>query len=127
MTTRDPLAVSPISTATAPRYEWGSGCEGWHLLAAPSLSVIQEQMPAGTSEVRHIHDQAQQFFFVIGGALIIEVDGVSHTLLEGDGLRVPPGTAHRVFNHTSSAAQFLVVSQPPSHGDRRAALIPGTK
>ena len=36
----------------------------------------------------------------------------------GQGLRIPPGTAHRFRNKSSKPVRFLVISQPPSHGDR---------
>jgi len=32
-------------------------------------------MPPSTSDVRHIHGQANQLFYVLQGALVIEVDG----------------------------------------------------
>jgi mannose-6-phosphate isomerase-like protein (cupin superfamily) len=76
-------------------------------------------MPPGTSEVRHRHDRARQFFFALDGTLSIELAGARFTLESGQGLHVPAGEPHRVFNDGPSAVQFLVVSQPPSHGDRR--------
>lgn len=110
-----------VDTASAPRYEWGEGCEGWHLLSAPGLSVIQERMPPGTSEVRHRHERARQFFFVLAGALMFEVEGSELAVGPGQGLFVPASAAHRVFNRATAPAEFLVVSEPPSHGDRVAA------
>jgi mannose-6-phosphate isomerase-like protein (cupin superfamily) len=108
-----------LTNATlAPHYRWGQNCDGWHLLASPGLSVIQERMPPGACEVRHAHARAQQFFFVLAGTLTIEVDGVATTLIAGDGLHVPVDAAHQVFNRAEADASFLVVSQPPSHGDR---------
>jgi len=41
-----------ISKLTAEHYLWGNGCDGWHLVKNPQLSVIQELTPAGTAEVR---------------------------------------------------------------------------
>lgn len=121
------LPPVPVDLATAPGYLWGAGCEGWHLLATPELSVIRERMPPGTSEVRHFHRRAQQFFFLLVGALAIETEGVEHELAPGQGLAVPAGAAHQVFNRGAGPAEFLVVSQPPSHGDRIAApSVPGT-
>lgn len=105
----------------APHYSWGAGCDGWHLLASPGLSVIQERMPPGATETRHLHTHAHQFFFVLGGVLTIELDGVSIALSVGDGVHVPAGFAHQVLNSGTEDASFIVVSQPPSHGDRTAA------
>jgi hypothetical protein len=33
-------------------------------LQESNLSVIEERMPPGASEVRHFHTNAQQFFFI---------------------------------------------------------------
>lgn len=112
--------ISPVDLTTAPRYLWGAGCEGWHLVATPELSVIRERMPAGSSEVRHRHQRAQQFFFVLAGRLTIEVEGGERELDAGVGLQIPAGAAHQVFNRGIAPAEFLVVSQPRSHGDREA-------
>lgn len=118
------MSTSPISHATAPHYAWGEACDGWHLLKSPDLSVIQERMPPGTSEVRHQHRRARQFFFVLKGQLTIECAGVAHRLSALMGLEVPPLVPHRVFNEAEVVAEFLVISQPPSHGDREAVLAP---
>ncbi len=107
-----------ISAATAEHYVWGDGADGWHLVRAPGLSVIQERMPPGSAEQRHRHAVARQFFFVLTGRLLIEVEGVLHSLDAREGLEVAPGMAHEVRNDSASPAEFLVISQPPSHGDR---------
>jgi mannose-6-phosphate isomerase-like protein (cupin superfamily) len=109
---------SPISVTTAPHYVWGDVCEGWHLLRSPELSVIQERMPPGTTEIRHLHRRARQFFYILRGQITIECAGVLHVLGPLTGLEIPPLMAHRVFTESKEAAEFLVISQPPSHGDR---------
>ena len=102
----------------AEHYTWGRGCDGWHLLRRDSLNVIAERMPPGTSEVLHRHRQATQFFYVLDGDLHIDVDGRMHHVPQGSGLEVRRGEPHQVFNNGSRPAEFLVISQPPSHGDR---------
>jgi mannose-6-phosphate isomerase-like protein (cupin superfamily) len=108
----------PISTATAPRYGWGDGCDGWHLLRVTGLSVIEERMPPATREVRHWHARSRQFFYVLSGTLTMEVEGTTHRLAARTGIELPPGTAHQALNEGTADAEFLVVSMPPSHGDR---------
>lgn len=114
-------APAPVSIASADHYAWGESCEGWHLVRRDTLSVIQERMPAATSETRHRHGRARQFFYVLSGALEIEVDGETHAVPAGSGIEVPPGVPHQVFNRSSGVAEFLVTSNPPSHGDREEA------
>jgi mannose-6-phosphate isomerase-like protein (cupin superfamily) len=110
-----------ISTRTAEHYVWGGCCDGWHLLRSAELSVIQERMPPGAAESRHRHGRARQFFYVLAGRLTLELEGARHELCAGEGLEVPPMSAHQALNESGAEVSFLVVSQPPSHGDRLAA------
>jgi mannose-6-phosphate isomerase-like protein (cupin superfamily) len=82
------------------------------------LSVIEEEMPAGTSEVCHFHSRAQQFFYVLAGEAELEIEGCPIRLGPGEGLHVPPGTRHQMKNLSKMPVRFLVLSEPPSHGDR---------
>src|SRR5437764_13204080 len=111
-----------ISINSAEHYSWGEGCEGWHLVRTPELSVIQERMPHGAAEVRHLHKHSRQFFYVLSGRLALEVDGTQHELREGEGLEVAPTFAHQAINESGSETRFLVISQPPAHGDRVTTL-----
>ena len=112
----DPVEV--ISRENAEHYVWGDCCDGWHLVRDSDLSVIEECMPAGTSEVSHCHRRSRQFFFILSGRAVMETDGVQIPLCACQGLQVPPGVYHRFCNESDHPVRFLIVSQPPSHGDR---------
>lgn len=107
-----------VSIENARHYVWGNGCDGWHLVDSDVLSVIQERMPPGTAEARHVHAASRQFFYGLTGTTTIEVNGARVELKPGDGLEIPPGVPHQVFNKSAGATEFLVVSHPRSHGDR---------
>jgi mannose-6-phosphate isomerase-like protein (cupin superfamily) len=102
----------------AEHYVWGTGCDGWRLLAEQDLAVTQERMPAGTREVRHWHERARQLFFVLTGRLQIESDADTHDLLPGDAVEIAPGSPHQVRNVSDADATFLVISSPTTRGDR---------
>ena len=112
------MLLSSISHRTAEHYTWGTNCEGWHLVKDAALSVIEEQMPPSSSEVLHSHRSAQQFFFLLSGAVTMEVEHDEVHLCAGEGLHIPPRVRHRIRNRSQELARFLVISQPPSHGDR---------
>lgn len=109
-----------ISIENAEHYTWGAGCDGWHLVKTESLSVIQEKMPPQTSEVRHFHEKSNQFFYVLKGTATIEVSGARYVLKSGEGIEVACGVPHQMFNESADELEFLVVSCPPSHGDRQS-------
>lgn len=130
--TGSPVTPAPAAPATVPdptrpvhrdrnadAYRWGNGCEGWHLARTDALSVIQERVPPGRSEVRHRHERAEQFFFVLRGSAALEVDGNVTELGPEEGRHVPAGVPHRLWNASDADVEFLVISTPPSHGDRR--------
>ena len=112
---------SRVSRENAEHYLWGDGerpCEGWHLVKTPALSVIQERMPPGMREQRHLHEKARQFFFVLEGALTMEMDGQTQVLSAREGIEIAPGVVHQAINASAADVWFTVTSVPPSHGDR---------
>ena len=111
-------APTVVSRENAEHYRWGVDCDAWWLVKDPQLSVIEEFMPPGAAEIRHYHERAQQFFFVVQGEVLMEVDGKNVLIPAGTGIRILPGTHHQVRNPSSVPVRLLVISQPPSRGDR---------
>ncbi|HEY6303072.1 MAG TPA: cupin domain-containing protein [Terriglobales bacterium] len=99
--------ISAISKATAEHYVWGKGCDCWHLVKNSQLGVIQERMPAGAAEVRHFHHRAQQFFYILAGKAVMEVDGRPMALTAGEGIWIPAGTSHQMRHDSSDEVDVL--------------------
>lgn len=107
-----------ISNETAEHYIWGGICDGWHLLKREDVSVIQERVPPGGAEVMHYHNKARQFFYILEGEATMAFDDREVILKKGTGIEIEPGMKHRFKNASSSDVHFLVISIPPSKGDR---------
>lgn len=107
-----------ISKNSAEHYVWGKICDGWHLVKTAGMSVIHEKMPPDTAEVRHFHQKARQFFFVLAGQATLEVDGEVFLLDEHEGIEIAPQVPHQMMNASAGATEFIVVSVPTSKGDR---------
>lgn len=112
------MSTSAVDVHHAEHYTWGKDCDGWHLVKTPELSIILERMPPHSSEVRHSHARSRQFFFVLEGELSLEVEGEAIVLQSQQGLEIAPGQVHQAVNLGQVDVRFVVVSQPPSHGDR---------
>src|SRR5512140_3140162 len=97
-----------IDKIHAEHYSWGASCDGWHLVKADSLSVIQELMPPHTAEVPHKHTKSRQFFFVLSGEATIEINGERDVLRSLQGIELAPGVAHQLSNDSSVEVHFLV-------------------
>lgn len=116
--------IHAIDRSSADHYVWGGVNDGWHLAKQPGLSVIEERIAPGASEIRHYHRRARQFFYVLSGELTMEVDGQMVVLATRKGIEIPPGTPHKAQNRSAAPVEILVTSIPPSHGDRVEALLP---
>lgn len=111
--------MEKVNRSNAEHYVWGEVCDGWRLLDGQHLSVIEERMPPGSTEVQHVHAKATQLFYVLEGTLTLEVDAERLALSVGDACGVHPGRSHVARNESSEPVRFLVISSPTTRGDRR--------
>lgn len=107
-----------ISKDNAEHYVWGEDCDGWYLINRRDMLVIHEKMPPGTHEKRHYHAVSRQFFFVLQGELMMELDGTMHNIRPQQGIEVPPQSRHQARNDSDAPVEFLVISHPTTRGDR---------
>lgn len=110
--------IKIITTANAEHYNWGDKCDGWHLVNNDELSIIQEKMPPGSSEVKHYHQKSRQFFYILSGTASMEIEDKKYILRASDGIEIPPLAAHRISNEANEELTFIVISHPKSHGDK---------
>jgi len=107
-----------IDRDTAEHYNWGNHCDGWRLVNHNELSVISERVPPGEREIRHHHTKTLQFFYILNGEAVVEINGTPVTLSSGQGVEIPPGVPHQFINNSDGDVDFLVISQPDSREDR---------
>jgi mannose-6-phosphate isomerase-like protein (cupin superfamily) len=107
-----------ISIENAEHYVWGGNCDGWYLLKSNDISVIQERVPPGGSEMMHYHERARQFFYVLEGEGIMTLEDREVTLQKGQGLEIVPLTKHQFKNSSQEDVHFLVISAPSTRGER---------
>jgi len=107
-----------ISASTAEHYIWGQRCDGWFLLKSEDLHIIQERMPPGAAEVMHYHRRSRQLFYVLRGELTLKGESNTTRVPASHAVVIDPLLAHQATNESNEAVEFLVISCPPSHGDR---------
>lgn len=110
--------IMVVSIDNAEHYVWGEICEGWHLLKRTEMSVIQERVPPGGTEVMHYHEKARQFFYVLEGEGMMVFDAEQITLRSGEGLEIALQVNHQFTNSLRADVHFLVISVPSTRGDR---------
>lgn len=85
---------------------------------APILnqSLAEARMGAGASTERHHHKISEEIYFILAGSALVEVDGVTREVAEGDAILIPPGACHTITARTD--LRFLCCCAPPyTHDD----------
>lgn len=118
MKQQDELLTSIISTKNSQHFTWGNVCDGWWLKKGGRFTVIAEIMPTGAKEIKHFHNETEQFFYVLDGVLTVELNNNICHLNKDESIIILSGVPHRVVNNSDRDVQFLVVSCPDSHDDR---------
>ena|ERR1700712_2023276 len=99
-------------------YQWGEQCDGWVLANEKELSVKLERMPAHTEEQKHFHRNSRQFFFMLSGTAVFEIDAKFVVVNANEGILIQPGQQHRIMNQSDAELEFLLSSQPAVMNDR---------
>ena len=81
--------------------------------ANQSVSVIRFD-PGEAGPLSYHADPVEELYFVVEGALEIQLDDEVFTAEEGTTVLIRPGVAHRPRNGTDDPAVLLVVQTPPA-------------
>lgn len=107
-----------ISLQSTEQYQWGQSGIGWFLKKSEDITIVEERIAPGVREVRHYHEVAWQFFYILEGSAVIEVDGQEYMLGRYDGIEIDAGEIHQLCNRGTEYVRFLLVSRPNSFNDR---------
>jgi mannose-6-phosphate isomerase-like protein (cupin superfamily) len=83
---------------------------------------ISSYEPRHYAEV-HVHEVAENLYYVLRGKGIVELDGVRHLVEPHTVVHIPAGVRHGIFNTGLENLVFLVVATPP--GDMPAVKQTG--
>jgi mannose-6-phosphate isomerase-like protein (cupin superfamily) len=79
-------------------------------------SLAEATLPAGCSTQRHYHKLSEEFYFILEGEGLMELDGESREVRQGDAILIPPNAWHQIT--AKEPLRFLCCCAPPySHED----------
>lgn len=117
MTSTTTFNTQKVNTSNAENFQWGTGCQGWHLLANDQLTITQEIMPPKSAGVVHYHEVAEQFLYILQGEAAIVIEGEMQSLYAGDGIYLTPSSKHQIRNDSDKDVHLIAVSSPNSFHD----------
>lgn len=77
-----------------------------------SMAAFHLVAPPMSGPPLHVHSREDEFFYVLDGELVFEVDGVRHTVGAGGSVGLMRGVPHRYQNFTDRDATLLIVTTP---------------
>jgi len=79
-------------------------------------SLAEASVPAGSATQRHYHRLSEEFYFILDGSGIMEIDGETRKVNPGDCILIPPTAWHTIT--AVEDLRFLCCCAPPySHED----------
>lgn len=79
-------------------------------------SLAEACVPAGSATQRHYHKLAEEFYFILEGSGVMEIDGATRAVEPGDAILIPAGAWHTI--RAENALRFLCCCAPPyAHDD----------
>ncbi|HET6832006.1 MAG TPA: cupin domain-containing protein [Solirubrobacterales bacterium] len=81
-------------------------------LGSRHMTVTWIEVPPGTEQELHSHEEAEQVYVVVRGAASLSATGDSESLEPGDLALIPPATDHVVANHGDETLALVSVQSP---------------
>ena len=79
-------------------------------------SLAEATLPAGGSTERHYHRRSEEFYYLLEGRGLMEIDGEEREVTSGDAVLIPAGAWHQI--RAIDPLRFLCCCAPPyAHDD----------
>lgn len=79
-------------------------------------SLAEATLPAGAATDRHYHKLSEEFYYLLAGRGLMEIDGGEREVGPGDAILIPAGAWHQI--RAIEPLRFLCCCAPPyAHED----------
>lgn len=78
------------------------------LLVGRVMMVNWARLPEGSSFQSHFHEDMQEVFIMLGGPVVMTVDGDRFELMVGDAILIDPREVHKMENLSGDAVDYIV-------------------
>ena len=79
-------------------------------------SLAEATLPAGGQTERHYHRLSEEFYYLVEGCGLMEIDGQEREVSVGDAILIPAGAWHQI--RAIEPLRFLCCCSPPyAHDD----------
>jgi len=87
------------------------------IYTAKHHQLVLMSLQAGEEIGEEVHTESDQFFRFEEGEGKVIIDGVEHSVVNGDAVIVPAGARHNVVNVGTGTLKLYTIYAPPHHKD----------
>jgi mannose-6-phosphate isomerase-like protein (cupin superfamily) len=81
-------------------------------------SLAEATLDPGQATERHYHRVSEEIYLMTAGSGVLEIDGETRRVTEGDAILIPPGAWHTLENDGAEPLRLMCCCAPPySHDD----------
>jgi quercetin dioxygenase-like cupin family protein len=89
-----------------------------YLMRGPRMNFAIVQFQAGQDFKAHYHNIMEEDFYILEGEVDIIVDGITHTLKEGQLIHIEPNEVHYVVNNSNGPVKMVSTLAPYQDADK---------
>ncbi|MEM6822481.1 MAG: cupin domain-containing protein [Verrucomicrobiota bacterium] len=75
-------------------------------------SLAEARVPAGSATAEHKHPKTEEIYYILEGSGTMKIGEETQTVRVGDGIAIPPGEPHKIWNTGSEDLVFLCMCAP---------------
>lgn len=99
------------------------GNENYRVVLGTSHHMQIVAMAIKDNIPKEVHDDNEQFIYIVSGVAHIKVDNNLYELSEGKSITIPQGAEHEVINKTPNGVLKLYTIYSPPHHDPNTVSI----
>ncbi len=80
-------------------------------------SLAEATVPVGRPTERHFHKLSEEFYFILEGTGVMEINGEERPVFPGDAILIPPGAWHQITAIQTTLRLLCCCAPPYAHED----------
>jgi len=85
-------------------------------------SLAEARVAPGRSTNEHFHRQSEEIYYILEGKGRMRIEGVEKEVASGDGIAIPSGKRHRIWNIGGSDLVLLCCCSP-AYSDEDTIMV----
>jgi mannose-6-phosphate isomerase-like protein (cupin superfamily) len=92
------------------------------ILALKNQSLAEAKVALGEATLEHYHRSSEEIYYILEGKGQIKIEDKIREIEQGDGIAIPPGKRHKIWNTGSDELVFLCCCSP-AYSDEDTIMV----